>query len=473
MFVGVLLIYICFVLANGNEIPGKLYSYVCLAVNDNLCFGVSPGDQLIDAALDLQLKLRMRNQNSGKDPLKLRYDVALSEYGTFTFSSNKEFCIQKVGKKNKVQVKRNNCNTRAAWFNNTRLLQNKEMSGFIQHIGTKMCLTVMQCLQIVNDGRRFCDKSVNVPVRDNMFIDTAYVRLHPCFFDQARGSLIDKNAQIFRNALDCAPNCTVNMVGDGNCDIPCANDICEKDGGDCDTNAPTPPTYSPSLRPSSSPSLRPTSFPTLSPSEAPSDAPTSSSPTTSPTLNPSAVPTQSPSNVPSSSPSSSPTGFPSVSPTFSPSLSPSASPVRKNTTSPAAAMGSVALLRWWEIVLIILGCILFCLICVWIEQRRIQEEDEQADAIIGTKRREEVTPPVKTEHQKQVEIEFQLINKANRVVMTEIDANIGNSYRKTPGINKNITYMQHEGSRMREGQVSADAKDNVMKELKERNISIT
>lgn len=93
------LVVLFFQIGFSQEVANKKYSYVCLKANDNLCFGVSPGPKVIEEPLDLQLKLRIRNENNGLDVFKTRYDVVLNVTGTFTSSANSKYCVQRTEKR--------------------------------------------------------------------------------------------------------------------------------------------------------------------------------------------------------------------------------------------------------------------------------------------------------------------------------------------------------------------------------------
>lgn len=470
-----LLFFLFFITIKAQEIPGRRYSYVCLSANDDLCFGVSSGGVTVDQAFELQLKFRKNNELKGLDGNKTRWDLNLTTQGQFKSSSNRDYCIQRTGQKNKVQIKKG-CVSSEVYFNLTRLNQNKEMSGQIQHLKTKLCLTVMKCLIIVNNGRRFCDKSINIPERSGVFQDTSYIKLWPCFFNPTRGNLMDIKAQTFRNRLDCVPGCTVNMQDNDKCDDACNTPLCDMDNGLCNTQSPTPPTRSPSNNPSVSPTLHPTSIPTVSPSETPTNNPTTSTPTKSPTTSPSAIPSQSPTNLPSINPSFRPSNKPSIAPSHSPSKSPSASPTRANTTSPAilvvAATGSNLL--WLLLLLLILCCIPFCF---WYRRNKDKKDSLDEEEIVETIKHETPpvvetplalptpspkiqTPPLSPELYEAEMPVFTL--PPPRTIKKEIDVNNTNWIREG---DKKVSFRKSTSNNYKETDIPAETLDVVLKEL--------
>lgn len=357
-----------------GAIVNKKLSYICLSKRDDLCLGTSPGTEPIDADLLLQLKYRMRNEAKGLDVFKTRWDLTYKRNGTFLSSGNTDYCIQQRGAGVDIYVAKGACNESVAFWNTTRFLENKKMEASIQHLRTKWCATVMHCVMIYNKQikQSYCNKDYKKPERSGKFQATSIVRLWPCWWT-ALGNIRDRDAQTFRNRLDCSVNCTVNMVGDGKCDQACANAICELDGGDCVSSSPTMPTESPTLsptfsptgapsnapssNPSSNPTRLPTTVPTSSPSERPTNSPTTQSPTNIPSRQPSGNPSRNPTN-PSSSPSVSPSGNPSYSPSTNPTI---------NATIPPplllAATTTSTMEWWWWIIISILALLLLCCCC--------------------------------------------------------------------------------------------------------------
>ncbi len=349
-------------IAYSQEVKGKLYSYLCLsASNSELCLGISPGEKAIETTLAIQLKPRIRNELKGLDRFKTRYDITYGFNGTIRSSSASEYCIQNP-RDSEIVLKRNGG---CAYFNTSSLIlseENREQEGVIVHRKTQKCLTVMRCDMIRNTNLQisYCDKHIMTPERSMTFRATSLIRLYPCWYSK-NGNRVDKRAQTFRNRLDCATGCTINMQGDGVCDQPCANDVCELDGGDCISASPTPPTQFPSTSPSQSPTANPT------------DSPTTRSPSQSPTE----LPTVSPSQTPTSSPSLRPTtSVPSSIPTTSPSITPTESPTETNTTELVTAISSGDD-NWWIWLIIALLCFLFLLCCVGIVYRRREKKQKE------------------------------------------------------------------------------------------------
>lgn len=501
-----LLLFFVLAFVGAQELINKRYSYVCAENNNKLCVGISPGNQLISQNEAVMLKYRIRNEVNGFDWAKLRWDLNLTGIANIFLSSDSRYCMQRKGTTNKLIVKRG-CNTKASFFNTTSFLSNSEMVGTVQHIGTKKCWTVMQCLMIVNNGNRFCDPSVNVPERSGIFQDTAHIRLWPCFFNKKNGNLMDKRAQTFTNKLDCVVGCTANMLDNRECDDACNTPICDNDNGWCNSQSPTPPSRSPTNSPTVSPSPNPSDTPSKNPSTTPTSR-ISNSPSHNPSHHPSTGPTGSPSQYPSINPTSVPSNIPSTSPTFSPTALPtderlgstsspsgqilrtsfpSLSPTRSPSVPVAAGSNNLLWLLW---LLVLLCC---CPICFYWRRKKKEEEASRfrfvkkftnTESITYRTKPDEVikaepppqesftrisTPP----RPESPEIEIEVFEEetdtmelpSKRMELIKIDENEGSSYEKVFNEDGTFVFKLKEGSRLTSTLVSAENKERVVDEL--------
>ena len=374
----VILSWTCAIVSAG---PDKIYSYICLSAEQNLCLGISiDGPPVYDPNVTpyrLQVKPRVRNEQQGLDWMKTRWTVYWG-IGRIQLSNFTTMCIAKETGNNAIPggVVLRPCGSSGPleeWnldgFNETFLEE-----GVIR-LKTRpdQCLSMMSCDRKSILNTDYCD-----PFSTTMFTGSVYdvekqrgshVRLMPC--------ITDHPSQMFRQRLDCAPGCSPYMMENTNnqCDLACANDACNWDNGACSTPNPTPPTPRPSTNPTTSPttsmpSPNPTKSPSLRPTSRPSKHPTL--PTHSPTAHPSEMPTQSPSFHPSAQPSSAPTHTPTESPTRGPKKTDSA----VSTSTPSSDTD------WWIWFIVAICILLFCCLCGWcflVRRRRQQKEEPPSD----------------------------------------------------------------------------------------------
>ena len=91
------------------------------------------------------------------------------------------------------------------------------------------------------------------------------------------------------------------------------------------SEAPIPPTATPSMTPTETPTSTPTETPTSTPTETPTATPTetpTSTPTETPTSTPTETPTMTPTDLPTSTPTDIPTSLPSLTPTPAETVTP-------------------------------------------------------------------------------------------------------------------------------------------------------
>ncbi|MHA1682283.1 MAG: hypothetical protein ACTSUE_15205 [Promethearchaeota archaeon] len=308
--------------------PIKLYSYICLSYDDDLCLGVSSylSEPTNDDRHMMQLKPRGNNEKKKLDFFKMRWDINHVNQ-TIQLSAVNELCITKK-KTPHAKTRRDMILVNCEFTEGVDLwsMENDLQNGLIRLVGTDLCATVMQC-QRKNRGQ--CDplgtKLIKLDRGDDgdIFVKGTYVKAYPCWdSDNELANPDIKESQTFRATLDCFPGCSPLFAFNGECDEVCRVEECDFDGRDCDTPSPTLPT----LFPTTSPSRSPTPLPSTSPSFRPTGHPTKS---------PIPKPTVTPTHSPSGNPTSSPTSNPSVTPTQSPSTSPTQSPT--NTSSPVPA----------------------------------------------------------------------------------------------------------------------------------------
>lgn len=393
------------------ELPGERYSFICLAATigntsslnstdviggDDLCLGVSPGPgNAPKDPLPLQLKSRQRNIASGYSLLKARWNIDYRPNGTVSFSVTPSMCMRRHTFKAFDVYLQYGCSGPLATFNTTLFLDTPDRTAVLFHSATGMCVTAMKCnlkrICTGPTGKKTCDnycaKSVYNVAPVGSLARGSYVKLWPCYFSH-NGNPLDKHAQVFRNRLDCAPGCIPLMQGDGTCQIPCANDLCALDNGDCVSAAPTVPTFAPTTGPTTLPTFSPTTAPSRNPTFEPSVSPTQG-PTASPSRNPTLSPTHGPTPLPTFGPTTSPVRSPTLSPSESPSFVPSLSPAINGTIPLLAAVSSSGGLEIWAIVLIVLACFLCCLcsLCMWFafwkREREREEEKKKKDVEEG------------------------------------------------------------------------------------------
>lgn len=364
-----LILFFLIIMASGQEIPGKLYSYTCSAEKRDLCVGVSPGKQQVATNLPLQLKNKTNNELQGLDDEKLRSDFIYGvTNGTLRYSKDSNYCYQRRGRTSDLYLMEGGCNTTRAFWNTSKFLENAEQVAVLQHVATGLCATIMRCDLIYNKQLKieYCDKDVYYPETSLKNMQrSAMIKLWPC-------SPRFRMAQTFRQREDCVPGCDAILQDNIECDPVCNTPLCNDDNGWCDSQSPTPPTGSPSLSPSlaptsSSPSLRPSSKPSNRPSVSPSNNP-SHTPSANPTTeSPTSIPTGSPSRGPSSNPTP-PSISPSVSPSYFPTTSPTASPANNDTVL------LVIVAEWDKRWLLFLLLLLLCCCCPIFYMRRKKEE---------------------------------------------------------------------------------------------------
>ncbi len=315
----------------------KQYSYICLGANQKLCLGISPGngEPYYDPnyLFEIQVKNRVNNEYSGDDYKKTRWDVNF-DTSQISLSRFSNLCMARPSNTNKGILYLLPCDaaTSVTKFELT-FNQNINQEGVLKLKGTDMCATVMKCNP--PQGQTYCDSLSSQPAIGTdlyTFNAGAYVKLRPCY-DTTGGLLTWKDAQVWRQRLDCAVGCSPYLQYNDECDLACANEQCGWDGHHCITQSPTPPTPKPTRNPTSKPTKRPTIAPTLKPTKAPSSNPTLK-PTLSPTNKPTLKPSDSPTKRPTASPTKRPTATPTINPTRSPSSNPTASPTPFPTTSP-------------------------------------------------------------------------------------------------------------------------------------------
>ena len=284
----ILILIICLVQI---KVKANNYTYICLETEQNFCVGISPGDALPTAAdeFKLQLKNRLRNEDNNQAWKKTRFDIS-NENGTIKMANFELYLAQKPRSGSVFLLEE------PSFFNLSSFTNNINQEGVIKLTDSDDCLTVMQCNELDNGQREFCNPNTNKEVRFADDLQTgAYLRFRSCTYSFS---------QIFRQRLDCADDCAPVDIGDGVCNVACNNTMCDFDHGDCipkdETLAPTyiitntisptnGPTWSPTNEPTNDPTWAPTTFPTSEPiyvSPAPTPQQEIETTTFSPTLSP-------------------------------------------------------------------------------------------------------------------------------------------------------------------------------------------
>lgn len=466
----IILFLFCFYVQS-QEIPGKLYSFTCLAEERDLCIGVSPGRKQVTEDLEAQVKNKSSNLLQGLDDEKMRSDFTYgTTNGTLKYSKDPTFCLQRIQKTNRIFLKRGGCNTPLAFWNTTRFLDNQLQVSVLQHVGSGLCATVMRCDLIINKELKieYCDKKVNEPAKSLEQIQkSAMVRLWTCWF-APKGNKANRIAQTWRQREDCVPGCGADLQDNNKCDPVCNTEQCNMDNGMCLSKSPTPPTR----RPTFSPSLNPIPMPSINPSINPTSNP-SKRPSINPSNNPSHNPTNNPSNNPSKRPSNRPSRIPSVNPTLSPSTkrpsrNPSRNPSFSPTKSPTSQVVAYVLPWWW----ILLGVLLFLCCCCFVPiyyRKKKQELDKDEEEVIKVVKREKTPSPIIKEEEtvKEVELEdFELPPPAiptKRTIRKEVDPNNNNYIKEQVG--RTISFRKN-ANEYKEEEIPAENLEKVINEIK-------
>jgi hypothetical protein len=477
-----LLLFLFVLNVTGQEIPGKLYSFTCLAAERDLCIGVSPGKKQVTEDLEAQVKNKSSNVLQGLDDEKMRSDFTYgTTNGTLKYSKDPTFCLQRIQKTNRIFLKRGGCNTPLAFWNTTRFLDNQLQVSALQHVASGLCATVMRCDLIINEKLKieYCDKKVNEPAKSlDQIQKSAMVRLWTCWF-APKGNKANRIAQTWRQREDCVPGCDAVLQDNTVCDPVCNTEACNMDNGYCNSKSPTPPTRSPTFSPSINPTNNPSTNPSINPTSSPSVNP-SVQPTTNPSINPTKSPSNNPSRIPSNNPSNKPTLIPSFAPTTKrPSTNPTRNPSFSPTKSPTSQVGTM--FPWWWILLgiLLLLCCCFCIpvYCIPVYYRGLKQapppDEEEVIRVIKRDPTPKSTPPrdptpiMEEALIKEVELEeFELPPPAiqpRRTIRKEVDPNNNNYVKEKVG--RTISFRKN-GNEYQETEIPAENLDKVVNELK-------
>ena len=223
----------------------KRYTYICMEANDDLCFGISPGDTdpvyVPGDPYRLQVKSRGNNESKDLDYRKTRWDADYP-IGAISLSVFDLYLSRRNEDAGHIVLRPSPLN---AW----EFLD----SGKLRLNGTDECVTLMRCQ---SNGNDWCDPTSSTPVFlvEHMKVGS-YLRLMDCTGDLAL-------SQAVTTKVDCAVGCSEGELSNGVCDEACRNIECLFDGDDCATMAPTLPTDAPTKAPTIS--LSPSSHPTIS-----------------------------------------------------------------------------------------------------------------------------------------------------------------------------------------------------------------
>jgi hypothetical protein len=255
----------------------KRNSYVCLEENDDLCIGISPGWN-VDPVFNpneidyLQVKPRSKNEIGSRDFQKMRWDLSYGQ-GRVALSNYGYLCAAKQALSDRAGVfpcddalaKTYSNNITFGRWNINALRKDTNQVGTMMLAGnTKVCLTAMRCE--TPPGADFCDPESKLVAWDDVgktIYDLrrgSFLRFRKCY-DAEGGNPAWKPLQLWKQKIDCAIGCPIDLQENNVCDVACNKTACNFDNGAClpftgtkiPTKAPTPPTppttFSPTLSP--------------------------------------------------------------------------------------------------------------------------------------------------------------------------------------------------------------------------------